>query len=128
MKATGSSALQEIALQLANERKLGISSKFKQFLDVLPDDITYMPTMWSDEKLVSIYGTTIFDDVVTMRKQWLEDMKVSGVSSDDMMDVFWARATLQGRGKRSLTYLLACFYSHLISSHLNCFHLLSYLY
>ena len=53
-----------------------------------------MPTMWSDERLVSIYGTTVFDDVVLMRKQWISDAIALNANVEETM---WARATLQGR-------------------------------
>ena len=54
----------EIASNIALEREKGEDSFYYPFLNVLPEDVSYMPALWEDDKLDLIKGTTVHDDVL----------------------------------------------------------------
>ena len=95
--ATGKTALFEIASSITVEKNKGHESFYHPFLDVLPDDVSYIPAMWEQAKLETIQGTTVHDDVIVMKNAWVEDMYNNGIDQSMVDDMMWARATLQGR-------------------------------
>lgn len=48
---SGNNALNNIALQLCHEKVLLEKSSFSNFLGVLPDDVSYIPALWPDDKV-----------------------------------------------------------------------------
>ena len=96
--------MEDITKQLAEELKKGVESVYHPFLCTLPSDVTFIPAMWSDAKILEmdIQGTQTESDLRNMRQKWDVDAKKyyseskgEGVSVADWV---WARATLQARG------------------------------
>jgi hypothetical protein len=52
--ATGEHSLEKITTQLAIEKKKGEKSFFHPFIDTLPDDVSFVPALWGDEKIESM--------------------------------------------------------------------------
>ena len=48
--------LEKLASLVCLEKAKGDRSKYKPFLDVLPDDVSYIPALWADSKLRAIEG------------------------------------------------------------------------
>jgi len=80
----GPDAATTIATKLCYERfhaaddNAGNPSHYQPFLDVLPDDVAFMPPMWSEDTMSCITGTSIHTDARNMRNEWELDyfMKV----------------------------------------------------
>lgn len=102
--------MEDITNQLAEELKKGVESVYHPFLCTLPSDVTFIPAMWSEAKILDmdIGGTQIESDLRNMRNKWNLDAekycteskregegKGEGVTAADWV---WARATLQARG------------------------------
>jgi hypothetical protein len=96
--------MEDITKQLAEELKKGVESAYHPFLCTLPSDVTFIPAMWSDAKILEmdIKGTQTESDLRNMRHKWdvdaqkyYSESKGEGVSVAEWV---WARATLQARG------------------------------
>lgn len=90
-------ALHEIAVNLLTERSKGKGSFFESLIDTLPEDCSYIPALWSDDKLKEYRGTSIAADARVMRDSWSSQYYEKCDSKWGEGDYLWARATLQGR-------------------------------
>ena len=94
---SGKYALEEITTHLARELKKGAKSTYYPFLITLPDDVSFIPARWSDEKIhdMDIDGTQTEADLKAMRNKWHNDAhrwlspsphssSIEGISSVDI--------------------------------------------
>ena len=103
--------MENITTKLAIELKKGSRSFYHPFLCTLPDDVTFIPAMWSESKIkeMDISGTQAERDLRDMQSKWREDAttflsklneieECSDAKKVSVSDWIWARATLQARG------------------------------
>lgn len=103
--------MENITTKLAIELKKGARSFYHPFLCTLPDDVTFIPAMWSESKIkeMDITGTQAEKDLRDMQSKWREDATTFLSKSSEIgecndakkvsvSDWIWARATLQARG------------------------------
>ena len=98
--------MEDITTQLAEELKKGQESSYYPFLCTLPSDVTFIPAMWSESKILQmdIKDTQTESDLRIMREKWDQDAKKYYTNSKgeglgvSVADWVWARATLQARG------------------------------
>ena len=103
--------MENITTKLAIELKKGTRSFYHPFLCTLPDDVTFIPAMWSESKIkeMDISGTQAEKDLRDMQSKWREDAttflskssevgECSDAKKVSVSDWIWARATLQARG------------------------------
>lgn len=87
-------SLHSICKQLLNERVKSSSSYFSSFISLLPDDATFLPSLWPQERHNGLLGTSLVEDAIQLRQHWLKDSQSYTVGDDELL---WARATLQCR-------------------------------
>ena len=94
--------LNQIAVALCTEKAKGDDSLYRPFVDTLPDDVSYIPALWSELRLNRIKGTNIYSDCIKMRRSWENtfhtlDNDKNHNNNIGIDDYLWGRATLQGR-------------------------------
>lgn len=98
MGGSNEDRLNQIAFELCTERAKGEGSLYRPFLDTLPDDVTYIPALWTDSRLMKIKGTNVYSDSVKMRQSWENTFhELDNKNNINMNEYFWGRGTLQGR-------------------------------
>mmetsp|Transcript_234 Transcript_234/g.289 ORF Transcript_234/g.289 Transcript_234/m.289 type:complete len:475 (+) Transcript_234:398-1822(+) len=102
--ATGSNSLEKMTTQLAIEKKKGKESFYYPFIDTLPEDVSFVPALWGDEKIqdMGMKGTQIEKDSKSMYLRWHDQAShwIDANTPEDgisVSDWLWARATLQCR-------------------------------
>ena len=107
----------QLAIEKAAARKDESLSFFAPFISLLPEDTTFLPGLWSDEKLARIKNTALAEDAIRMKSEWLSQ---SAQYTEDisLQEALWARSTLQSRafsfrlpnnfGQEDLPALQAC--------------------
>jgi hypothetical protein len=94
-------AVVDVTTELATEKRKGKSSRFSPFIETLPLDVSSIPALWTEEKLVEISGSQVEKDARAMRSEWLRDATEEVTSHPDagftVEDWLWARATVQCR-------------------------------
>ena len=71
----GQSGLEEVATQLVLERKNANTSPYEHFMNVLPDDVSYIPCTWDEDRIRTLQGTSIGADCIDMRNLWIKQAK-----------------------------------------------------
>lgn len=99
MVASGEHALETITSQLRRERLLcrhaSLSEQkqqqqscfFQPFLDVLPDDVSFLPSMYSASNLALLEGSSLAEDARRMKAQWLAfyDESIAGTAKESSL-------------------------------------------
>ncbi len=95
--------LNHIAFALCTEKAKGDDSSYRPFLDTLPDDVSYIPALWSESRLNKVKGTNVYADSIKMRQSWeqtfhqLDNNNNNNNNNIGIDDYLWGRGTLQGR-------------------------------
>lgn len=95
MVAAGEHALETITSQLRREwllcRHASLSEQqscfFQPFLDVLPDDVSFLPSMYSAFNLALLEGSSLAEDARRMKAQWLAfyDEFIAGTAEESFL-------------------------------------------
>lgn len=95
----GREGLDDLACQLALEKQTIEYSSYQPFVAMLPDDTTFIPCLWGEEKVQTISGTSVGADCAEMNKIWTQAAERK-VEQNEWMSVdewMWARGSLQCR-------------------------------
>ena len=97
-------AIQSITNNLIIEKNKGINSFHFPFIDVLTTDMSFIPSLWSEDKLKLLKGTYFENDATSMKSDWLKMASKNCLllKQRDNIDCnenewLWARANLQCR-------------------------------
>jgi len=87
-------SLNFICKHLLKERIKSSDSIYLPFVSLLPEDTSFLPSLWSQERHHRLSGTSMVNDALQLRQRWLENSRDYHVSDDELL---WARGTLQCR-------------------------------